>query len=132
MKSDSIRSYKLKIRIALYVLLVLGCLVILLLPESVLFDQEKSLCLHKAIFGVECPLCGMTRATHELLHFRFRNSIMYNPAFLFIPLLLIIDFISIWSGSNLLTKLNRIVLLAFGISLLILYGYRILLGLNII
>ncbi len=45
------------------------------------FDPAKSgttLCMFHAITGLDCPGCGATRATHELLHGRFGAAWRYN------------------------------------------------------
>ena len=49
------------------------------------FDPSKSgyflKCPLKSITGYECAGCGVQRALHELLHFRFLRAFHYNPLF---------------------------------------------------
>jgi len=45
------------------------------------FDPAQSglpLCMFHAMTGLDCPGCGATRATHELLHGRFCSALQYN------------------------------------------------------
>lgn len=60
------------------------------------FDPSKSgyflKCPLKSITGYECAGCGVQRALHELLHFRFLKAFHYNPLFvILIPIV-----ISVW------------------------------------
>ena len=65
-------------RIITYLIVVLILTVLYFIPDHFLFEGKESLCLHKMILGIECPLCGMTRAAHELLHLRFLSAFQYN------------------------------------------------------
>lgn len=49
----------------------------------------KTICPVKAFLKVDCPLCGMTRATIELLKFNIKESFKYNP--MTIPWLIVIS-----------------------------------------
>jgi hypothetical protein len=45
------------------------------------FDPSETslpLCTFRALTGLECPGCGATRATHELLHGRLSAALHYN------------------------------------------------------
>ena len=45
------------------------------------FDPAQSglpLCMFHAMTGLDCPGCGATRATHELLHGRLCSALQYN------------------------------------------------------
>jgi len=53
------------------------------------FNHHPVPCIHREITGIGCPLCGMTHALYEMLHFRFRAAFYYHPA---------IPFMVIWFG----------------------------------
>ena len=45
-------------------------------------------CIWKSIFNVECPACGITRASISLLQFDFRTAYEFNPlVFIVVPAL---------------------------------------------
>ena len=52
-------------------------------------------CPIKAVFGVPCPGCGITRAFANIMHFNFQKAISYNAFFVFglfpVSVFLIID-----------------------------------------
>ena len=101
---------------------VLVLIVILFtIPSSLIFDPNHSLCIHKRIFGFQCPLCGMTRAVYELLHLNVLGSLKFNPAVIFLPVYVIIDFIDVFSGKVSLQRAKRFILIGFLAALLILY-----------
>ena len=41
-------------------------------------DADLSLCAFHAVTGLNCPGCGATRATHELLHGRLLMALHHN------------------------------------------------------
>lgn len=51
-------------------------------------------CLMKAVLGIPCPVCGMTRAYLSLLRLDFRAAFEYNPAFWIIPPMLAFGILS--------------------------------------
>ena len=62
-------------RVALYLLLPLA---FALIPTRWL-EAHPAPCLFRALFGVRCPGCGMTRALSCALHGRWRDAWRYNP-----------------------------------------------------
>ena len=42
-------------------------------------------CMLKALTGVACPACGMTRAFMSLFYLEFRMAFYYNPAWWTVP-----------------------------------------------
>jgi hypothetical protein len=47
-------------------------------------------CFFRKITGLECPGCGMTRASYALLHGRFMDAFLFNPVGMIVfPLALI-------------------------------------------
>ena len=60
---------------------ILVCGAILLLGLLWWFDPAKAnwpMCTFHALTGLQCPGCGATRATHELLHGRLLAAWRYN------------------------------------------------------
>ena len=43
-------------------------------------------CISKALFGVSCPACGMTRAFFSAITLNFKAAFYYNPAWWTVPL----------------------------------------------
>ncbi|WP_442896948.1 DUF2752 domain-containing protein [Epilithonimonas sp.] len=75
----------------------IGIFVFFLILISVyfFFDPSKSSyflkCPLKELTGYDCAGCGVQRAFHELLHFRFLKAFCYNPLFVIaIPFVLLI------------------------------------------
>jgi hypothetical protein len=107
--------FKLINRVVLYLILIIVLVVLYFVPDQVLFENKDSLCLHKIILGIECPLCGMTRAAHELMHFRFLSAFQYNFTIYLLSLFIIVDFTDyVFPGRNLrlLRKISLISLLS--------------------
>lgn len=48
-----------------------------------------NLCPFYTTTGIPCPSCGMTRAFVSLMHFNLSDAFMYNPLFIFLPILFI-------------------------------------------
>jgi len=74
----------------------IGVFVFFLILISVyfFFDPSKNSyflkCPLKEMTGYDCAGCGVQRAFHELLHFRFSRAFQYNPLFVIaIPFLLL-------------------------------------------
>jgi hypothetical protein len=72
-----------------YGLIITAILLLLIIPKHYIYNNPISLCIFKSITGIQCPLCGMTRASCELAHLHFRQAFLYNPVSLLLPLLLI-------------------------------------------
>lgn len=78
------------IRMSIIALLLL---VLTFIPQENL-DTAPTVCLHYRFLGFQCPLCGMTRAVHHLMHFDISGALNYNWAVVFLPLYLIADLFS--------------------------------------
>ena len=50
-------------------------------------------CLFKAVFGIPCPGCGMTRAYISLLHLDFLQAFNFNIMFWSVPVLVLLYFL---------------------------------------
>jgi hypothetical protein len=57
---------------------VLAILLLALLRWFDPADARLPLCAFRAVTGLDCPGCGATRATHELLHGRLLAALHYN------------------------------------------------------
>jgi len=67
--------------------LLCGLVGLFFIPDS-FFSHSPTLCIHRQLFGFNCPGCGMTRALHALLHFKFTTAFHFNFAvFSLFPLL---------------------------------------------
>jgi hypothetical protein len=108
-----------------YSLILIVLIVLLFVPESIIYTGT-SLCIFKNITGIQCPLCGLTRASCDLLHFRIGSALHYNPVSLFLPLLLMLEIIHDIFPSAFPAKYIRITWLVFSIALGFLFIYRIM------
>lgn len=82
------RGVELAFRIAL-----LGVPLILLVLPSDFFDRGPVLCPSKRFLGVDCPGCGLTRATQHFLHGEWDAALSYNPLVLVaVPILALLWF----------------------------------------
>jgi hypothetical protein len=68
-----------KQKILIFASSVVVLLIIFHIPREWIYDNP-SLCIHKSIFGIECPFCGMTRAVYEIVHLKFIEAIRLNFA----------------------------------------------------
>lgn len=95
-----------KKQIAFYVFFVcIICLYFFIDPSKSDFFLK---CPLKTITGYECAGCGVQRAFHQLLHFRFLEAFKYNPLFVIsIPILLIFLMINFSKDEKLKVGINR-------------------------
>jgi len=112
-------------RIVIYLILLIILTVLYFIPDRLLFESRESLCLHKIILGIECPLCGMTRAAHEMMHFRFFSAWQYNFTIYFLTLFIIADLVNYLLPHTSLEIIRKILLILFLVSLGIIYTMRI-------
>lgn len=68
-------------------------------------------CMIKQLTGLQCPGCGITRATHAVLHGHFAEALSYNLFFIFsIPYLIAVGLVSYVPALYNNEKIRRIVL----------------------
>ncbi|MDR1631038.1 MAG: DUF2752 domain-containing protein [Oscillospiraceae bacterium] len=79
-------------------------------------------CLFRAVTGIPCPSCGMTRAWFAVARLDFRAAFRYHPLFLLAPVLLlfITDIIKIKSNAR------KFVLIAIAVLFFAVYAVRML------
>jgi hypothetical protein len=104
-----------------YVILISAVLAAALIPEHYFFDDTYSLCIHRSLLHIDCPLCGMSRAAHELTRFRIASAISYNFNIIFLPLYVAFDLLAIFTRKNIFIKLSKFTLLALLAGLAVIY-----------
>jgi hypothetical protein len=112
-------------RIFTYSLLLVAISVLFIIPEHLLFDNKYSVCMHKMILGIECSLCGMTRAGYELIHFRFASAFQYNFTIFLLVLYIASDLFFFAFPGKLIFLVRKIVLISFISGLVVLYIIRV-------
>jgi hypothetical protein len=109
-----------------YGLILLAITLLLVIPEHFIYHGHASFCMFKALTGIECPLCGMTRASCDLLHFRLVSAIHFNPVSIFLPVLLLTEILNDVYPGHLLKRTRRVILILFFVGLGILFILRII------
>ena len=109
------------IRITVICLLLL---VLALIPFDTLFGSGYSVCVHYHIFGVQCPFCGMTRAVHQFVHFRFVSALHYNAVVVLLPFYLTLDVAALFHNSDWLASLKKMTVIVIVVAFLCLYAFR--------
>lgn len=111
-------------RILYGIILVLMALV-WTIPDHLLFDPTRTLCIHKHLLGLECPMCGMTRASHELLHLHFYQAAKYNSVVFFWAGLIAIDVVTVFKPVGFWFRFRKITFMATMGALVVIYLIRI-------
>jgi hypothetical protein len=70
--------WKDRINVGLAFLLVISPVISTLLPSD-FFDEGLIICPSRRFLGLECPGCGLTRATQHFLHGEWEVALDYNP-----------------------------------------------------
>jgi hypothetical protein len=102
------------------------------LPEKYLASSlnDNSYCLHKQLFGFNCPGCGLTRACYYFIHLNFSKAIYLNASVLFVFPITVGELTYLYKKNERIKKIRFYLYLFFCISLLILYITRIINHLN--
>jgi len=98
-----------------------------MLLGSVLFSDSKGVCLNKMLTGIHCPLCGMTRAVHELISLRIPDAIHYKATVLVLPFILCLVIAHDLFNKNFIRRAAEYFIILFIVSLGILYLIRFVL-----
>ncbi len=88
-------------------------------------SQHPDACIHRKITGIGCPLCGMTHAVNELMHFRFSKAFQYNPAILFIVAWFGAECLLVINPSHVSRIIRNVALILLLASLGLVYAFRI-------
>lgn len=65
-------------------------------------------CIFYQLTGYQCPGCGTQRAIHSLLHFKIKQSFLYNPILVIaIPLIILLIYLEQFKGKNRFPKLYK-------------------------
>lgn len=103
--------------------LFLLCVGLILITCDYLPDIP-SFCIHRLIFGFDCPGCGITRALHSLLNLHFSAAFDFNFA---VYVLIFIFAIEIYLGFSYSEKFNfvkKIIYNLFYFILMVNYVYK--------
>jgi hypothetical protein len=104
-----------------FVLTIITAIIILYYMPETLFKSdlnEYSYCIHKQIFGINCPGCGLTRAIFYFIHFEYKKAILLNPTVVIAILTITGELLYQLKQNERLRKIRFILYLSFCISLL--------------
>jgi hypothetical protein len=78
-------------------LAAMGVAGVLILWHSNPADWNLSICSFHRLTGLNCPGCGATRATHELLHGRVFSALQHNALWILsLPLVVYVGIAELW------------------------------------
>jgi Protein of unknown function (DUF2752) len=112
-----------KDRIVLIIMILAGTVLIFFLMPWL--NLHPDACIHRKITGIGCPLCGMTHAVFELLHFRFWKAFQYNQAIPFMVVWFGMECLTVIKPSKPNTRIRKISLILFLAALGLVYAFRI-------
>ena len=77
---------------------IAGLVAVLLFLPANYFDEGETVCIWKKTLGVECPGCGLTRATQHFLHGEWEVALDYNPlVVVVVPILGFLWGLQVWA-----------------------------------
>jgi len=113
-----------KDRIVLIIIILAGAaLIFIFMPW---LNLHPDACIHRRITGIGCPLCGMTHAVNELLHFRFWKAFQYNQAIPFMVAWFGMECMALIKPSELIARLRKVSFILFLAALGLVYAFRIM------
>ncbi|MFO7370919.1 MAG: DUF2752 domain-containing protein [Bacteroidales bacterium] len=107
-----------------YLVLLILVLLLITIPERLIFGENHSLCIFKNLTGIKCPLCGMTRACYLMLTLKIRSAIAFNPLVIMLPLLLLLEILNDIGKTPFIMRIRKIVWIALVAGLLALFVLR--------
>jgi hypothetical protein len=122
---SSVRNHLLRL-----IIISAGLFIIALAPGNSLFNDSHSICIHYRLLGFQCPLCGMTRAIHQLVHLQLDSAIQYNPVVAILPIYFGVDLVSYFNPAKRLILVRRTIFIVLLVALAVLYAVRISKGLS--
>jgi len=106
------------------IILIVSVMMVSLIPYETLFDETYTICIHRYLFGFECPFCGMTRAVYQILHLQFSSAVSYNAVVTLLPLYFVVDITTIFFRQNWLVLVRKIIVALIIAGFLLLYAFR--------
>jgi hypothetical protein len=83
--------------IALRVSILIAPVILWILPAD-FFDRGPTICPSKRFLDLECPGCGLTRATQHFLHGDWEVALDYNPlVVVVVPILGFLWVLQVWA-----------------------------------
>ncbi|HPT12312.1 MAG TPA: DUF2752 domain-containing protein [Bacteroidales bacterium] len=113
-------------RIIKYSLIACGLMLMVFIPSDLMFQEKVPLCLFKYLTGIECPLCGMTRACYYIMHLHFASAFGYNPVSFMLPVIIATEAGYDIAPSGNLKRVRKTIWLVFLVSLILLFLLRII------
>ena len=114
-----------KTRIITLAIIFAILLLMAIIPPS-WFQQNYTIpCYHEQIIGIQCPLCGLTSATYNLVHFNFVRATELNFVVLPLSLLVFAELLLIFKHNTTLLFTRKLLLIATIIGFIAIYAIRI-------
>ena len=106
--------------------IVIFVAVMALLAALMLLDIYR--CPFKAVTGIPCPGCGMTRAVLSACRGDFSGAFHYHPQWIVAVPLVLVELLNALGGIKIPAKVNNVILIIAGILLLAVYVIRMCTG----
>jgi len=101
-------------------------LLLVFIPAGLVLQEKIPLCIFRHLTGIECPLCGMTRACYCIMHLHFASAFSYNPASFMMPIIIATEAGYDIAPSGKFKRVRKAIWLIFFASLFLLFLLRII------